>query len=216
MNPASRSPVLVGCGQVLQRVDEARDALEPLELIARAITRAGEDCDAPGILGRVDSIRIAKGVWDYSNPAALLAQRLGAKGAETGLGPVSGSTVQRMINDAALQIAAGRRDVVVVAGGEAEHSKRRFAKQGIALPWTIQTGSEPDNRFGGDTPFLTRREVELQLTLPAAGFGLESRARSKSSLSGVPKSASRCAPLPAQSYLGAESAGSSSRSSFKR
>ena len=43
--------------------------------------------------------------------------------------------VQHMVADAAREIAAGRRDVVLVAGGEAEHTKRRARKQGLPLTW---------------------------------------------------------------------------------
>jgi acetyl-CoA C-acetyltransferase len=172
MNVEASTPVLVGCGQVVQKVESPQDALEPLELMSQALERAGEDCGAPAILRQADSIRVPHGVWDYSNPAGLLRERLGAAQAETGLAPVSGNMVQRMITGAALEIASGRRRVVLVTGAEAEYSKRRAAAQGAALSWTVQSDSAPDRTFGGEVPFVTRKEVEVGLMQPAAIFSL--------------------------------------------
>jgi len=167
-----RTPVLVGAGQVAQRVENPLEGVEPLELMAEALRAAADDCGVPGILGEADSIRVPVGVWDYSNPAALLRERFGAERAETGLAPISGSSVQRMITDAAEAIFAGRRHVVLVVGGEAEHSKRRARSRELALPWTRQTDSVPDNTFGEDTGIMTREEIEAGLAQPAAVFSL--------------------------------------------
>jgi acetyl-CoA C-acetyltransferase len=167
-----RTPVLVGAGQFAQRVENPGEGLEPLDLMVEALRAAADDCGAPGILGRADSIRIPLGLWDYSNPAALLGERFGAEGAETGLAPISGNMVQRMITDGAQEIAAGRRDVVLVTGGEAEYSKRRARSRGLALPWTRQKDSVPDNTFGGETDLMTPEEIAAGLVQPAAVFSL--------------------------------------------
>ena len=140
--------------------------------MAQAAERAQDDCGVAGVLGRADSIRVAKGVWDYSNPAALLRSRFGAEGARTGLAPVSGNMVQQMINLAALDIAAGRLDLVIVVGAEAERSKRRCLAAGADPGWTVQNDSSPDETFGGDIPFMNRFEVELGLIQPAGVFSL--------------------------------------------
>ncbi|MBW2420729.1 MAG: hypothetical protein JRH19_19455 [Deltaproteobacteria bacterium] len=167
-----RDPVLIGCGQLLQRADTPGEGAEPVELMARAAARAEEDSGVSGLLRQADSIRVAQGVWDYSNPADLLRSRFDATGARTGLAPVSGNMVQRMINLAALDIAAGRLDLVLVAGGEAEHSKRRCQAAGIDPGWTLQKDSVPDDGFGAGSPFLNRFEVELGLIQPAGVFSL--------------------------------------------
>lgn len=167
-----RSPVLVGAGQVIQRVDDPAEAREPLALMIEAAERAADDAGAPTLLGSLDTIRVPRGVWEYANPAALLRERFGVPGAETGLAAVSGTMVQRMITDAALQIADGKRDVVLVVGGEAERSKRRAARSGVALHWTEQSGPDPDNDFGGSSRDLSRREFDAGLRVPAAIFSL--------------------------------------------
>jgi len=147
-----RTPVVVGCGQVLQRAEDPRQAEEPLALMIQAAERAALDAGAPALLGALDSIRVPRGLWRYANPGALLRERFGAAGAETGLGPISGSTVQVMVSDAAREIAAGRRDVVLVVGAECEHSKRRIRALGGETAWTVQTGPEPERRFGSEDP----------------------------------------------------------------
>jgi acetyl-CoA C-acetyltransferase len=118
----------------------------------QAAERAAEDAGAPALLGALDSIRVPRGLWRYANPGALLRERFGAPGAETGMGPISGSTVQVMVADAAREIAAGQRDVVLVVGGECEHSKRRIRALGGETAWTVQDGPEPERRFGSEDP----------------------------------------------------------------
>ena len=143
-----RTPVLVGCGQVKQRCDDPREAQEPLALMAEAAERAADDAGNRALLRALDSIRVPHGLWRYSNPAALLRERFGCAGAQTAWGPISGSTVQRMLAHAAREIAAGRRDVVLLVGAEAERTVRRAKVAGIALDWTGQHGDAPDEEFG--------------------------------------------------------------------
>ena len=139
-----RTPVLVGCGQVKQRCDDPREALEPLALMAEAAERAADDAGNRALLRALDSIRVPHGLWQYSNPAALLRERFGCPGAQTAWGPIAGSTSQRMLSHAACEIAAGRRDVVLLVGAEAERTKRRAKAAGVALDWTEQRGDGPD------------------------------------------------------------------------
>ena len=148
MKPDPRTPVLVGQGQVKQRVDDPAQAEEPLALMARAAELAAADAGAPSLLAKLDSIRVPRGLWPYPNPAALLRERFGCPGAETASAPISGSTVQRLVSHAAVEIAAGRRDAVLVCGAEIERSKRRARAAGLEIAWTKQGPSVPDADFG--------------------------------------------------------------------
>lgn len=118
----------------------------------QAAERAADDAGARDLLANLDAIFVPRGVWRYANPAALLAQRLGSPEARTGLGPVSGSTVQVMVSTAAREITEGRSEVVLVVGGESERSKRRARVEGVDLRWTSQPHGEPDERFGSHDP----------------------------------------------------------------
>ena len=113
-----RTPVIVGSGQVTQRVPAIEDAREPIELMVEAAERAAEDAGAPELLRRADSIRVPQGLWKYENPARYLGERFGAERPETATSAIAGTSVQGMLNDAAAAILAGERDVVLIVGGE--------------------------------------------------------------------------------------------------
>lgn len=153
MNPSSRTPVLVGAGQVLQREPDPERAREPLELMQQAAERAADDAGSRDLLSNLDAIFVPQGVWRYANPGALLGERLGSPQARTALGVVSGSTVQVMVSKACREIAAGRADVVLVVGGESERTKRRAKREGVGLRWTEQPDGEPDERIGESPRF---------------------------------------------------------------
>ena len=148
----SRTPVLVGCGQLTQRIDDPREADEPLRLMLRSAELAAEDAAAPGLLSSLDAVRVPQGIWPYRNPAGWLGEQFGAGKVDTGIGPISGNTVQLMLHHAANEIAAGKRDVVLLAAAEAERSKRRAAAQQIDLDWTEVEGGEPDENFPENDP----------------------------------------------------------------
>ncbi len=166
MTISLRTPVLVGCAQLTRPSMDASGlidaaAIEPLRMMESAAHVAAEDAGALGLLEKIDSIRIPQGVWRYSNPAYQLGKRLGCRGFETGLAPISGSSVQIMLSRAAEEIQQGLRDVVLLASSECGHWTRRQKKEGGAIPeWAHfggfdpQEGSgdvpAPDQRFGGE------------------------------------------------------------------
>ena len=73
MNSAHEIPVLVGVGQILQRLDDPRKAVEPLEMMVTALVQAGEDCGAPKLLQRADSIYVIRGAWGYGDAGRIVA-----------------------------------------------------------------------------------------------------------------------------------------------
>jgi acetyl-CoA C-acetyltransferase len=155
-----RTPVLVGCAQLTQRIDDPTQAKEPLALMVEAAEAAAVDAGAPSLLGALDAIRVTQGLWKYENPAAWLGEHFCASGVNTGLGPISGSTVQLMLHRAANDIAAGTRDVVLLVGGEAERSRRRAKAQEVELAWTEVAGGEPDESFAENAPGFGWWETE--------------------------------------------------------
>ena len=83
MSKAEEIPVLVGVGQLLQRLEDPQEALEPMEMMIAALERAGEDSGAPALLQRADSIYVVRGMWDYGDPGREIARRFGATLSET-------------------------------------------------------------------------------------------------------------------------------------
>lgn len=146
-----RTPVLVGYGQVNQREESA--TTEPVDLM-EAAARAAAD---PRVLAAVDSIRVVNLLsWRYRDAGLLLAQRIGADGAATRYTPIGGNVPQSLVNQACLDIQAGRNDAVLITGGETWRSRTRVRGRGEKMSGTKQDesvapapGSEDEfNLFG--------------------------------------------------------------------
>ena len=56
-----RIPVLAGVGQRLQRLDDPREAAEPLALMVAALEEAGRDAGAPKLLESAEAIHAPRG-----------------------------------------------------------------------------------------------------------------------------------------------------------
>ena len=164
-----RTPVLVGVGQLNQRVDRGEPALEPVDMMAEALRRAEGDAGATGLLAAADSIRVLCLLsWRYADPGALVAERVGASPRETGLTVMGGNFVQTMVNRTAADIAAGRADVVLLTGGEAWRTRTKARAAGEELDWTTQPeGTAPTTTWGEDLPELMGpAEVERGIFMP--------------------------------------------------
>jgi acetyl-CoA C-acetyltransferase len=160
-----RTPVLVGVAQVSQRLDDPAAGAEPLEMMIEAVRKAGEDAGAPSLLARADAVRVSRGRWRYGDPGRAIAERIGATSAESGITPWGGNMVQSLVNASALEIAAGRKDVVVLAGAEHGYSQARAQKAGIKLAYGDAPG-EPDWSFGPDKPMVHEAEIARRIVQP--------------------------------------------------
>jgi acetyl-CoA C-acetyltransferase len=149
MRRAQGIPVLLGVGQVLQRLEDPREAAEPLELMVAALQQAGDDSGAPRLLERADSIYVPRGAWRYGDPGREVARRLGASPRESVGTPYGGNFSQACAIDAARAIAAGRAGVVLVAGAENGRSTAQAQRRGVALPESPAPGA-PDRRLAED------------------------------------------------------------------
>ena len=56
------TPVIVGVGQVLHRIADLDDVVEPLELMRRACRKAEADTGVV-LLDKIESIRVIRGMW---------------------------------------------------------------------------------------------------------------------------------------------------------
>ena len=171
-NVDPRTPVLIGAGQVKQRVEDPRDGVEPLELMLRAAQRAESDSGCSGLFKELDAILVPRGLWPYSNPAACLRERLGASTAQTGLAPISGSMVQHMLSFAARDIARGDRELFLIVGAEAEHSKRRAKARGWSLDWSDLPEVPLEIDFGQGEQVLSSHEFDRGIARPPVFFSL--------------------------------------------
>ena len=78
-----RTPVLIGAGQLSNRVDRGADVLEPVDLIVEALRRAADDAGAgDAALTGADAVHtVGLLSWRYRDPAALVGERVGADAA---------------------------------------------------------------------------------------------------------------------------------------
>jgi acetyl-CoA C-acetyltransferase len=185
-----RTPVVVGVGQVTIRPDPATEPVdrpEPLDLMVRALRAAAEDCDGvaagaaasagDALISRADSIRVVVPLgWRTTNPALLVAERLGTAPAQLMLSSIGGNNPQAMMHDASLAIGRGDLDVVLVTGAEALYtralSRRNPAK--ASLNWVSQPAeSTPEPTiFGVDRPGATELEMSRGIVLPIHAYPL--------------------------------------------
>ncbi len=163
-----RTPVLVGVGQFSNRVDRGAEVLEPADLMAVALRRAEVDTGVASVLRGADSVRVINELsWRYGDPAAVVASRVGAEPAETLVTVMGGNYVQSLVNQTCLDIAAGRRDLVLLCGGEAWRTRTRARRDEVALGWTTQPdGTAPTVVFGDDHPLNHEAEIARGVYLP--------------------------------------------------
>jgi acetyl-CoA C-acetyltransferase len=186
-----RTPVVVGVGQVVIPAAAGLDPEErpePVELMARALRAAVEDCTgAPAggataagnsLLAGADSLRVVVPLgWHSVNPALQVAAHLGfAEGdepAELMLSAVGGNTPQALMHDACLAISKGELDVVLVTGAEALYTRALSRRTHTTLDWAEQPADTPaPTMFGVNKPGATDLEMNCGVLLPIHAYPL--------------------------------------------
>jgi acetyl-CoA C-acetyltransferase len=175
--------VLAGAGQVLQPPDPGRaltERAEPVELMARALEAAADDCGPGGagrrLLERAQSLRVLVPLsWQYENPGLLVSARLGLAPAELALTAIGGNSPQTLAADTAQAIAAGALDVVLVTGAECIYTRiaaRRHPDRPV-LSWTTQPpGTPAPVHLGVERDPVTDTERQRGLDRPLRVFPL--------------------------------------------
>ena len=141
-----RTPVIVGVGQQLQRIDDPLAALAPVPFIAEAIRAATADAGL-GSLPDVDSIRVVSFLsWRYRDPARFIAEELGISATllynwrVSSQGPQAGSEGTRAVGegDAADDLRALRRELTRL-----RQENDILKKAAVILGTRPQPNSEP-------------------------------------------------------------------------
>ena len=146
----SRTPVLVGVGQVVYRSKDPADAKEPVEMMLDACRNAEQDTGTYLLQG-VQSVRVIRGVWNYQNPARYIAEQVGVPLAQTIGTLFGGNQVQAMVNKTAQEILAGDLDLVLITGAENGYSASKARKEGRTLA-AKELAGEPDEMMGSQQP----------------------------------------------------------------
>ena len=153
----SRTPVLVGCGQVTQREPDPLKALSPIDMTAAAAKKAADDSGAgQALLGALDTIVVLRSFSDtswrfacpfgrYANPPKSLAARIGSEGARRLIYTHPGGNMpQWLVNRLFEQVTRGETEAALIAGGEALATQKAAQRADIELDWSEDPGGEPD------------------------------------------------------------------------
>jgi acetyl-CoA C-acetyltransferase len=148
--------------------------------MARALQLAGEDSGAGAggrrLLERAQSMRVILPLsWRYVNPGMLVSKLLGIGPRELGLTVIGGNSPQTVVNNTALQIAAGELDVALICGAECIFTRlavRRGPDRPV-LEWTTQAeDTPPPVVLGTDRTPVTEVEAARGLDRPLRVFPL--------------------------------------------
>jgi acetyl-CoA C-acetyltransferase len=171
MSVDPETPVLVGVGAVQQRLDDFSEALEPVELMVNALERAAEDMGSRELLERADWVCVPRGFWDYRDPGAFIAEKIGAARARTQLSEI-GVLQTTLLGRAASAIASGSAEVVLIAGGEAKYRDLRAKIAGADAPLVQQGEIEPDDVIAPAADILTHTEMVRGLPMPVQQYSI--------------------------------------------
>ncbi|MDZ7674996.1 MAG: acetyl-CoA acetyltransferase [Acidimicrobiales bacterium] len=173
-----RTPVLVGVGQRSQRVDRGEPPLEPVDLMVaageEALTDAGIGADA------LDSIRTVMLLsWRYTNAATLVSDRLGVgHEVDTAVTTMGGNSPQSLINQTALDVAAGRTDCALLTGAEAWRTRMAARVDGGKPDWTQEPDdTEPARVIGSEMDMSHEAEQAVGLYMPVQVYPMYEQAR---------------------------------------
>lgn len=174
-----RTPVIIGVGQRSQRVDRGEPALEPVDLMVVAAEAALGD--AGGVdASAIDSVRTVSLLsWRYTDPGSLVAQRLGVgHDVDSGISAMGGNSPQMLLNQTALDIAAGDVSCVLLTGAEAWRTRSAHRAAGTTPDWTVEPeGTEPAREIGTAVDMNHEAETSLGIFLPIQVYPMFEQAR---------------------------------------
>ena len=162
MSLADNTPVIIGVGQVSERVGEP-GYLErsPMDLAGAALKAAFADAQArrslPQALDTLVGVRqFEQSATRYSAPFGCadnvpraIARRVGANPIRAIHEVVGGDRPQRLVGELAAEIAAGRSKVAAIAGAEALSTMRSLMARGETRDWSEhRRGTEEDRGIG--------------------------------------------------------------------
>jgi acetyl-CoA C-acetyltransferase len=137
-----QTPVMIGVGQAVERIDDAEyRGLSPIDLAVAAARAAVADCgaEAAEVIAAIDTIATTR-QFENSTPGApaplgkstkfplSVAYRLGAAPRRAVLEVGGGQSPQHLVTEFGREIAAGNSGVVLLAGAEAISTIRHLAR----------------------------------------------------------------------------------------
>jgi acetyl-CoA C-acetyltransferase len=159
-----RTPVLIAAGQVVER--DATSS-SPMQLAANAAQRAISNAGGNNIAGNIDTIAVTRLFSDMgplwpcklgrsNNPPESIARIIGASPKHRIYSQAGGNEPQSLLIEFAHDIAAGKRDMVLLAGAEAMRNQRYAERNETPLDWNEDFTAALDDRGFGDSVATTQ------------------------------------------------------------
>ncbi|WP_066361341.1 acetyl-CoA acetyltransferase [Herbidospora mongoliensis] len=180
-----RTPVLVGAGQVSERLgDPAYRALSPVELAAAAAAQAIAGLD-PRAIDTVAAVR----QFEISTPQAVallgrsnnfprsVAARIGADPKRAILDVTGGQSPQRLVTELAASIAAGESEAALVVGAEAISTIAHLVRSPDRPDFAEHVQGSLEDRGHGLDGLIDLELARHGLTSAAAQYALFENAR---------------------------------------
>lgn len=172
INP--NTPVLLGAGQVTERLDDKFVGMMPEELAAKACAAALEDTGARReIEGMVDCLACVR-LFAHSVPEPLVSviapfgrstspplsilRHLQLPNARAIYSRACGDEPQRLVFELGSALARGEINGAIICGAEALATSRHLQRQGLAADWSDEPQGQTDDR-GACTELLFDAEL---------------------------------------------------------
>ena len=178
------TPILVGAGQSVER---DAGSTSHLGMAAKAAATAISDCGGKNIAQSIDTIcviRLFSDSWHTwqselgrsNNPPQSIAAAVGAEPEHRIYSQAGGNEPQSRLIEFFADIAAGKRDLVLLAGAEALRNQRSAAKQNLHLNWNEVFAQGLDDRGMGNI-YPNPQEIANGLNMPMYFYALIEQAR---------------------------------------
>ena len=162
------APVVVGAAAVNQHVDDPHQAHDALTLMREALTAAADDAGSTALLAAATVLLVPQGTWVAANPAEQIAPW---NPAIRSIVADIGVLQQTLVSRACALVAAGRAEVVLVAGGEAKFRTLRALITGVSLDDPVTVGG-PTERMVPAHEIITQEEIGRGLPVPARQYAM--------------------------------------------
>jgi acetyl-CoA C-acetyltransferase len=186
-----RTPVVIGVGQVAERIEDPGYAgLSPIDLAVEAARTAVADSQADGVavIAAVDSIAATRQFENSSSRAVAplgkstkfplsVAHRLGASPKRAVLDVVGGQSPQHLVSEFSRKIEAGLSDVVLLVGAEAISTIRHYALAEHKPDFSDDPAGQMDDRGFGLTGVVTPALAGRGMSAPSTQYALLENAR---------------------------------------
>ncbi len=190
MDSAEKTPVIIGVGQVSERVGEPGYAEQsPMDLAGAALRAAFADAAAKRRLGpaldtiaairqfEISATRYAAPFGHANNTPRAIARRAGANPARAILEVVGGQGPQRLVGELASEIAAGRSKMAAIVGSEAISTMRALLARGEKRDWSERRHGSLEDRGPGYEGVVDRTSIIHGVGAPIGGYALAENVR---------------------------------------